>query len=164
VVRALKEASAHLNKFGGHPAAAGFEVSPDKVFDFEKSLIESLQSSRESVPQQLYDLTVDFHGVQQFMKSWDELEPFGQHFEAPVFQILNLKLQKVSVMKNLHLKATFRDSAGYLMECVWFFPQEIDFFKQKEDKEFSILCEPQWNEFMGSRRIQILLKDIQVMA
>lgn len=163
VVSALQEASEHLNKFGGHPAAAGFELSPEKAIAFEQSLIQSFSKIRVQAPQQTYDVATDFHGVQAFMKWWDTLEPFGQQFQAPVFLLEGLKLQRVTTMKNMHLKATFKDPAGFLMECVWFFPQQIDFFAQKEDNTFALLCEPQWNEFMGNRRIQLLLKDIRVL-
>jgi single-stranded-DNA-specific exonuclease len=162
VVKALQASSAHLNKFGGHPAAAGFELNPEKALDFENALIEEFSQVQEVKPKQLFDLNIDFHGIQNFMKWWDMLEPFGQQFPVPVFQVKNLKMQKITVMKKVHLKVTFRDPMGFLMEAVWFFPQEIDFFAQKEDKQFEVLCEPQWNEFMGNRRIQLLLKDIRV--
>ncbi len=163
VVSALQEASGHLNKFGGHPAAAGFELSPEKASDFEHSLIQSFSKVTAQKPQQTYDVALDFYGVQNFMKWWDSLEPFGQQFQVPVFYVDRLKIQRVVKMKNMHLKVTFKDSAGFLMECVWFFPQQIDFFAQKEDNTFALLCEPQWNEFMGNRRIQLLLKDIRIV-
>jgi single-stranded-DNA-specific exonuclease len=163
VVKALQATHFCLNKFGGHPAAAGFELSPEKAFEFEQALIQELSKHQETKPLQLFDMTIDFHGIQNFMKWWDLLEPFGQQFAVPVFQVKKLKVQKITVMKKVHLKVTFRDSMGFLMEAVWFFPQEIDFFAQKEDKQFEVLCEPQWNEFMGSRRLQLLLKDIRVM-
>lgn len=163
VVSALQDASEHLNKFGGHPAAAGFELSPQKASNFEQSLVQSFSKVAVQKVQQTYDVALDFYGVQSFMKWWDALEPFGQHFQSPVFHIEGLKIQRVVTMKNMHLKITFKDSAGFLMECVWFFPSQIDFFAHKEDNTFALLCEPQWNEFMGNRRIQLLLKDIRTL-
>jgi single-stranded-DNA-specific exonuclease len=161
VLSALQEAHAHLNKFGGHPAAAGFELSPEKAADFTHSLITSFSQQIQSAPLQKFDLRLSFLEIQRFMHWWDHLEPFGQQFSAPIFQIESLSVQKISVMKNTHLKITFCDQKGYLMECVWFFPKQIDFFNGKENKKFVLYCEPQWNEFMGSRRVQLLLKDLQ---
>jgi single-stranded-DNA-specific exonuclease len=161
VLKALQDASSILNKFGGHPAAAGFELHPERAPEFEQSLIQTFNNSVESMKPQMYDLSVDFHEIQSFMKSWDHLEPFGQHFPTPVFCVEGLKVQRVTVMKQTHLKVSFSDAKGFLMEAVWFFPVDMDYFKSVEGKVYSILCEPQWNEFMGSRRIQLLLKDIK---
>jgi single-stranded-DNA-specific exonuclease len=161
VLKTLQDASLCLNKFGGHPAAAGFELSPERAKEFEATLIQVLRQNVDLALSQKYDLKIDFHGIQSFMKSWDSLEPFGQQFETPVFRVDGLKAQKVTTMKNTHLKTSFVDAKGFLMECVWFFPPDLDFFKASEGKLYSILCEPQWNEFMGSRRIQLLLKEIK---
>lgn len=161
VLKTLQDASAYLNKFGGHLAAAGFELSPENAEDFEKALIQSLSHNVDLALSQKYDLKIDFHGIQGFMKSWDSLEPFGQNFATPVFRVDDLKVQKVTTMKSAHLKISFADAKGFLMECVWFFPQDMDYFSASNEKTYSILCEPQWNEFMGSRRIQLLLKDIK---
>ncbi len=161
VLKALQASSKCLNKFGGHPAAAGFELNPEKASDFESSLAQALHQTADVEMSQIYDLQLDFHGIQSFMKSWDDLEPFGQHFPTPVFRVDGLKAQKVTTMKQAHLKTSFADPRGFLMECVWFFPPDLEFFKDAGKKTFSILCEPQWNEFMGSRRIQLLLKDIK---
>jgi single-stranded-DNA-specific exonuclease len=161
VLKTLQDASVHLNKFGGHLAAAGFELAPEKAEDFEKALIQSLSSHVDLALSQKYDLKIDFQGIQGFMKSWDSLEPFGQNFATPVFCVEGLSVQKVTAMKKTHLKTSFADPKGFLMECVWFFPQDMDYFSASEGKTYSILCEPQWNEFMGSRRIQLLLKDIK---
>lgn len=161
VLKALQDTSVHLNKFGGHPAAAGFELSPEKAEDFEKALVLALSQETDLEVTQKYDLAVNFREIQSFMKSWDHLEPFGQKFETPVFRLDGLKVQKVSTMKKAHLKTTFADASGFSMECVWFFPQDLEFFNSHQGKTYSLLCEPQWNEFMGSRRIQLLLKDIK---
>ncbi|MBY0383544.1 hypothetical protein K2X05_00160, partial [bacterium] len=161
VLSALQEAQEHLNKFGGHPAAAGFELTPEKAEDFTQSLITSFSQQKQTALLQKYDLSLSFLEIQRFMHWWDHLEPFGQQFSSPLFRIENLRVQKISVMKKTHLKITFCDPKGYLMECVWFFPQHIDFFNGKENQSFTLYCEPQWNEFMGSRRVQLLLKDLQ---
>lgn len=162
VVKALQDSQEQLSKFGGHPAAAGFELPIENAEEFAHVLAKNLAEQADVPVQKVYDLLCDFSEIHKFMKWWDHLEPFGQHFAAPVFRAENLQIQKVTVLKKTHLKVAFQDSRGFLMDSLWFFPANIDFFEGKEDKKFDLICEPQWNEFMGNRRIQLLLRDIEV--
>jgi len=166
VFEALKSAEAELNKFGGHPQAAGFEVSPENTDALNIALQDyfSQSASEGSTAATFYDLETDFNGVREFMRWSDSLEPFGCAFESPVFRLDRLQLHQVSSMKGGHLKIQFRDISQQIIECVWFFPDKPDFFEGQEGARYSVLCEPQWNEFMGSRRLQLLLKDIAVAA
>ncbi len=161
VVKALQGSQEHLNKFGGHPAAAGFELNPENADAFTQALAKNLAEQTNVQVQKKYDLPLDFSEIHKFMKWWDQLEPFGQQFAAPIFKVEKLQIQKITVLKKTHLKVAFQDARGFLMDSLWFFPQDIDFFQGKEDKKFVMICEPQWNEFMGNRRIQLLLRDIQ---
>jgi single-stranded-DNA-specific exonuclease len=163
VFEALKASESVLNKFGGHPQAAGFEVAPDNADDLYISLQNYFdEASGAGEPAATYyDMEVDYSDVREFMRWSDSLEPFGCAFESPVFLLDRLQVNQVSAMKGGHLKIQFRDIRQQIIECVWFFPENPDFFKQHEGYRFSVLCEPQWNEFMGSRRLQLLLKDIK---
>jgi hypothetical protein len=107
-------------------------------------------------------LETDFSSIRDFMNWSEGLEPFGCSFETPVFRLNRLKVNKVSSMKGAHLKIQFRDPSHQSFECVWFFPENPEVFNDVEGTEYSVLCEPQWNEFMGSRRLQLLLKEVLV--
>jgi len=165
VFEALKNCEEHLVKFGGHPAAAGFEVAPENADALQTALNEYFVSNpaADSKAAAYYDHEGDFYLVKSFMQWWDGLEPFGFAFAPPVFRMDRLQLIKASSMRGGHLKIQFREPGQELMECVWFSPEDPEFFDKNQAKSYSVLCEPQWNEFMGSRRLQLLVKDIRVL-
>jgi single-stranded-DNA-specific exonuclease len=167
VFDALKSSEEWLIKYGGHPVAAGFELSPEQAPALAKSLDEyfASQKAENQRPVLVYDQDVRMSDIKQFMNHWDELEPFGMQFAPPVFRLSDLRLDAVKTLKGGHLRLTFKDTSSQPVEVMWFFPDRPEILEGGDErgvgKVFSILCEPQWNEFMGSKRIQLLLKDIK---
>lgn len=163
VFEGLKVAEKHLLKYGGHPVAAGFELLPEEADNLAQALhnffVDQTPSDKPIV--HFYDQEVNFRDVKNFMSNWDELEPFGMQFAAPIFRLSHLKLDSQKTLKGGHLRLTFKDQQNAQVEVMWFFPENKEILENPEGVEFSILCEPQWNDFMGARRVQLLLKDIK---
>jgi single-stranded-DNA-specific exonuclease len=163
VFEALKANEGLLRKYGGHPVAAGFELDPANAPALAQALDDyfAAQKPEKSNVVIAYDQDVRMADIKQFMNHWDELEPFGMQFSPPIFRLSDLRLESKKVLKGGHLRLMFRDRTLHPVEVMWFFPPNPEILEGWEQKIYSILCEPQWNEFMGSKRIQLLLKDIK---
>lgn len=168
VLEPLKYASDFLTKFGGHPAAAGFELLPENVEGFAHKLEEYFSTLQEQPanPVMVYDFATDYHEIRQFMSWWDRLEPFGQSFAPPLVRLSQARLISVKELKGGHLRLTFKSTGRETFEAMWFGPKPEDKIKlmatDSQERVVSVLVEPQWNEYMGTRRVQLLIKDIRL--
>lgn len=168
VLDPLKFASEHLTKFGGHPAAAGFELLPENVDLFAAKLTEYFAEHEKDAALRVvtYDFISTFAEIRGFMSWWDRLEPFGQSFSPPLIRLSQITLSSWKELKGGHLRMTFKGDDKDTFEAMWFAPTLEHKIKiigdDQKNKTVSALVEPQWNEYMGSRRIQLLIKDITV--
>lgn len=163
VFQALESCQDVLERFGGHPAAAGFEVKAENAQALGEALEDYFKKQGElPAPVTYFDKEVNYSEIKAFMKCWDTLEPFGFEFLPPIFLLQGLKVQKVKELKGGHLKLTFIKEDD-VFEAIWFFPEKADLVTSRGENlsMFSILCEPQWNEFMGAKRVQLLIKDLR---
>lgn len=163
LVEALKSVEEELNRFGGHAAAAGFELHSKN----EEKLIQKLNTfftEMNSNPKEYeieFDTEADLDQInQQFMKWHDHLGPYGMGFSVPVFRFNQLELHSLKELKGGHLKLNFKNDKNQI-DALYFSPPE----KKKKNisvlKKYDILGELQMNYFNKSKSVQILLKDIK---
>ncbi len=173
----LKAAETSLEKFGGHQLAAGFETHRDKTsmmqgllqkyFEVQAANKKSTAVANESIDGLatsedssaiLYDAEVELAEITpEFMSWYENLGPFGMQFEAPIFAIQNLKVVGKRLLKGEYLKYSLSDGITKI-DALWF-------SKPKEFQEGSlvdVLIEPQWNEYLGQRTLQLLILDARM--
>lgn len=163
--------SEHLHKFGGHAQAAGFETSLELAGKLQSQLREYFVDvhtegvmkslNDKNTPEEVYDAEIELKDLTpQFMNWFEALGPFGMGFEAPVFIMRNLRVKKLRALKRKKFKYTLTDQEGYReLEAPWFdSPKEIP-----EGSRVDILFEPQWNDYMGRRTLQGLIKTMRVL-
>ena len=51
---------------------------------------------------------------------------------------------------------------GHKVEAIWFFPPGEMLEKELEGRFVDILAQPQWNYFMGQKRLQLVIQDLHV--
>lgn len=165
----LEGAKDLLCKFGGHKAAAGFEVTLENAL-LLKARFEQVVSAvdeGELAIQFDYDAVGKLEDVNTgFMKWYDSLGPFGAQFEAPLIMLSDLKLKATRELKGGHLRLTLaQESPRYEMEALWFSPpSDHPAMTHLRDHQGSweVLAEPQWNSFNGRTSLQLLLRDLRV--
>lgn len=167
LVEALGSAKAHLSRYGGHSAAAGFELALDAKEKVITSMREHFAHLREEPrPREiLYDLEVRLEDVTPAMMKWHEfVGPFGVGFDLPLFRFRDVRLEGVRSLRGGHLKLHLkpREGAGS-WDALLFSPSE----RQKAQVEsadglLDILGEIQWNYFQGRQTVQILVRDLKV--
>lgn len=160
VFEALTYCSDFLNKFGGHPQAAGFELSVESADVFEAKLEEyfNTQAQRTESSALAYDLSVSIKEAKDFLGWLEKLEPFGVGFLPPQFCFLSVIVSEVKALKGgEHFKLLLRDDAGDTLSAIVFSHKGEAFIEQGS---YSIIGQLQWNEFRGNRTPQFLVEQI----
>lgn len=163
MVDALTESASLLIHFGGHAAAAGFEISKKNLPVFierikkhaadrcdahgEKVLLAECEISAEELSEKTMSVLTWF-------------EPFGMGNERPRFICKNLPLLSCGTVgkeKN-HLKLRTKSSHGFI-EAIGF---RVGHFekKLKGSHLFDALFELEKNEWQGTSKLQLRLIDV----
>lgn len=148
-----------LDKFGGHPMAAGLSMQEEHIEEFRQML------NRNSVLEDGdIEPVIRFDAVLQ-LKDWtkervlqlEKLEPFGNGNEKPIFAAKNLRAQHIrQVGKEGQMqKMILMDKDGTKCEAISFENHNIS-----EGEEFRILYYPQINSYGGYETIQLVISGI----
>lgn len=150
-----------LNKYGGHPMAAGISLDIDKIDEFRKALNEN-QTMTEKVltPTVWIDvpMPVDYVDI-KLIKQFEKLQPFGKGNEKPVFADRNLTVRQSAVIgknKNV-LRCQLESEHGKLVTAIKFKldGQEIP----EPGRKISMVYYPDINEYNGIVSIQFRIED-----
>jgi len=122
--RGLQACRQALHKYGGHAAAAGFELAADQVAPLqdllEQAFVEQvgLEPPRPSLKVdaqiELADLDRTFH------RHLETLRPFGPGNPAPVIVCLGVQCLNSRVINQRHLKVTLSQSGGLPLDAIAF--------------------------------------------
>ena len=175
----LVKAGDLLLKYGGHPMAAGLSLEERNVpFLRERLNQNSALTEQDLVPEVRIDVPMPLSYVtEQLISQLDLLEPCGKGNEKPVFAEKNVYCDHVRLFGVRHnlLKMRVRSmtssgdadpgrigfqpaAAGPAHDAVCFRDADELAARIAESPELSIIYEPQINEYMGQRRIQILIR------
>jgi single-stranded-DNA-specific exonuclease len=168
LVDALSSAKNYLNRFGGHAAAAGFELPLIYVNEFITEVTKHYQKLA-IVPQVLkydYDGVIEISDLtHNSMKWYNFMGPYGVGFPVPLFRMNGLELSELKEIKGGHFKMVARDlRQNKKIDILYFSPLEL---RKKEliiGQTYDFLGEVQTNYFRSQESIQFLLKDFQQHA
>ncbi|MFN7729860.1 MAG: single-stranded-DNA-specific exonuclease RecJ [Bdellovibrio sp.] len=167
---ALTSAQAHMNRFGGHSGAAGFEFHSDHFETIVQTMAKFYEesASRPNVVVVDYDLDVTLLDLSESTMKWLEtLGPYGQGFGSPLLRLSGIKLRDHKVLKGGHLKLWFEaELAGRKpLEALYFSPPpSLRSVQLLKGSEVEILGELQWNVFAGQRTLQMNVKDLKMTS
>lgn len=169
LVEALGSAGNYLTRFGGHSAAAGFELHLPRVGNFVDALSAHFKALKEKPRpvEYTYDLDVNLPDVGAGLMKWyDFVGPFGTGFQVPLFRFSGVRVLSRRDLKGGHIKLQISSlEGGGSWDALLFSPST----RQKEIVDsgaalLDVLGELQWNYFAGNRSIQILVKDLKVRS
>ncbi|PID88047.1 MAG: single-stranded-DNA-specific exonuclease RecJ [Bacteroidia bacterium] len=165
------ENSAHLLKnFGGHKYAAGLTLHPENLEQFRQEF-ESYVTEHITPEQMRPVLTVDAELNlgdidAKFYNALRQMAPFGPANMTPVFLTKHLRdtgrSQKVG-KDQTHLKLEVTDEDNNIFEGIAFSaaPAYYDLIHVQK-KRFSLCYTIDLNEFKGTKKLQLLVKEIYV--
>ncbi|MNK07879.1 Single-stranded-DNA-specific exonuclease RecJ [compost metagenome] len=166
LVEAMGSASELLSRFGGHSAAAGFEVAESRVPAFVEKLATHFSELREK-PKPLeifYDVEGSLPDVGAALMKWyDFVGPFGAGFSIPLIHFSNVQVLSKRELKGGHLRLKIIDTDGLTSAEALLFtptPRQIQSL-EKVPGFYNVLGELQWNYFAGQKTVQILIRDIK---
>ncbi len=163
---ALEAARAHLVRFGGHDAAAGFELKSEN-FNQVLGAFQTHYETQEPAALKTfqYDLDARLDEINENLMRWLEiLGPFGQSFESPVICFRQVQVEDVMVLKGKHLKLKITDPVSRRrVEALYFSapPSVLENLPAKGSL-IDVIGEVQWNYFSGRRSVQVLIKDFKI--
>lgn len=165
IIEAIGQSQEILMRYGGHPMAAGFTLKSEHIELFHRNLLqyaEGLLSEEDLAPVVEYDAEIAVGQINdRLLEDLQKLGPFGLGNPRPRFRISNVSPRYVSTVGNegKHLRMYLGD-AGQSFGCIGF---NLGFWAQKisDDRKIDILCEPQYNEWNGNKKIQLKIFDLQ---
>ena len=153
---ALSACSDLLLRFGGHAAAAGCSLLPEKFTEFRKRFFAFCH---KHIPETL-EPNLQLDGILEFpeltntfVEQLDRLQPFGEGNQEPLFSVNAPKTPFMS-LKEVHVKWQLN---GNVEIIGW---NRVDSFTGEPPSQLAVnLC---FNEFRGRRKIQLNIQDSRV--
>lgn len=175
----LQRSAGWLDKFGGHPMAAGLSLQKEHVASFRESLIAQAGLDEKDFVKRIWlDLELPFAWVsERLVEELQALEPFGNGNARPLFGCRQVSVRRGRVIgRNANvLRLSLIDAQGTPMEGVWFGDTEerIHTWSEKygraqvenmlrgyeNDIRFTIAYYPTVNEYAGRRTLQITIQN-----
>ena len=161
---AITDSKEYLQKFGGHPMAAGITLDPKNISAFRDSINAYAKEHYPTMPAQ--KITVDLKLQPSALTtaipdSISVLEPFGASNPAPLFGLYNMRLENFSpVGGGNHLRLNFsRGDVG--VSCMKFCMDERSFpFVVGDTLDLAVSLENKM--YRGAQNLTIHVKEIKV--
>lgn len=164
---ALQECTSMLLSHGGHAAAAGFRIGPERIEEFRPRFFECVEKALGTEPRQ-HSLTIDAEIplaslTTSLLQSFADLEPFGSGNPQPV--LLSSNLQVAGEPKRLgggerHLSFRVRQHGKELRAIAFGMGERADEL-MSNGGACSLVFTPRINEYQGYRSVELDVKDFQ---
>ncbi len=168
VTAALHVASAHLDRFGGHPQACGFSVHGEEKFFEACKVIEAhameVLKAEHLIPTLKIDAAVELEEMDfALLGALESFEPFGEKNPRPVFAAMNIDVAYAEPMgaEGKHLRITAKSPRGKIAKFIgWRIGDRAA--ELKPGTRVDIAFELEVNEWKGRRDLQMKIVDIQI--
>nr|WP_317331896.1 single-stranded-DNA-specific exonuclease RecJ [uncultured Romboutsia sp.] len=170
-----------LDKFGGHPMAAGLSLQEDKIDELRKELNNKCELTDEDLTRKIIidaSLPLEYLNT-NLIKELDVLEPFGKGNAKPVFGVRDAKVTKAMLLgkdknvlklrlltnNNLTIDAMiFNDLENFESKVIEKYGNEgLENLYNKSNNNISMdfTFYPSINEWNGNENIQIIVNGIR---
>lgn len=158
-----------LVKGGGHAMAAGFTVLPEQIGafkDFLRDHITRQLDGQVAVSESVIDGVLSVRGATiDFVKLLhDNVGPFGQGYEEPLFVLPSVRLFNVDIVGTDHVRAIVSDwEGGGRLKAVAFrakgSPLGDTILKHWRDTPFHLVGHFKINEWQGQESVELHIED-----
>ena len=162
----LKECAQHLEKFGGHKAAAGLTLKAENIpsfrKDFERTVCRETRP-QDFVPELVIDSEIPASAVSAEMANQLEgLAPFGRGNPEPLFVLSGVDVLTTQLVGNQHLKMRLRPSNSPRSDNAK--PLDAILFNggaaaPQRGHLCCIACHVRWNRWQDQEKIQLVIRD-----
>ncbi len=162
---AISKCSEYLDRFGGHPMAAGINLKTKNIEIFSKALLDYANSvGNFPFPSVSLDCKLNPLAISMGMiKQLDMLKPFGSGNPEPIFGIYSLILKSIkSIGGGRHLKLTL-SRGSFFMDALYFGQTDSDFlYKTGEMVDLAVTIHK--NNFPWSNGISLYISDMKLSS
>ncbi len=166
VCRALQHCEPDLVAFGGHPMAAGLTVREEAFAGFRHRFwgaVEGLLEGTQQVPTVDVDAEVGLADVQfPLIRELERLQPFGTGNPDPCFVSRGISVLEKRVVGENHLKLVLRQPGSVPLNSIGFRMGSLADTIDEGSGQIDAVFTPELNEWKGSSRIQLRLRDVRV--
>jgi len=161
IVAAVEKCSDLLDKYGGHPAACGFSLKPEKIEEFKtkmQSLAKAELAAKKLQPKINIDCELNLEKIDEdLVNDIAKLAPFGQNNPQPKFISQAAQIKDIMTMgvDGQHIK--FRFNGFWALA----FGRADDWKDFKIGDMVDIVYSLEKNEFNGRSEVQLKLVDIR---
>ncbi|MDR1627561.1 MAG: single-stranded-DNA-specific exonuclease RecJ [Oscillospiraceae bacterium] len=160
---AISSCSKNLDRFGGHPMAAGINLKTINIKNFEDDIINYCKIYGDMPYPKLYlDVNLDPSKISlQILHELQKLEPFGEGNPEPIFYIQNMSLQNImSIGENKHLRLKLQNENSCI-EALYFGNTKKDFLYEIGDK-LDLAVTLNLNIYKDKHEVSLYLLDIKL--
>lgn len=170
-----------LNRFGGHPMAAGLSLDEENIDSLRIQLNSISTLTDDNMIRKIYiDMGLPIEYISyQLVEDLQSLEPFGKGNPKPIFGEKSLNINRYSVLginQNV-LKLNLKSKKGTLIEGMYFGDIEefeiklVEKYGQQEleklhrgienNVQIDIVYNPNINEYMGNSKLQVIIQNFR---
>ncbi len=168
-----------LEKFGGHPMAAGFSLKEENIDEFRKRLNENTILKDEDLLRKVtIDSVLPLDSISyDVINDLERLEPFGKSNSKPLFAEKNINLLRATILgKNRNvLKLKLKTKLNKSLDAIYF--GDIEKFEEEVSNKYGneelqklyngeynhvnldLVFYPSVNEYNGNTTIQIVVQN-----
>jgi len=168
-----------LEKFGGHPMAAGFSLKEENIDEFRRRLNENTSLKDEDLLRKVtIDSVLPIDAIDyDVINDLERLEPFGKVNSKPLFAEKNINLLRATILgKNRNvLKLKLKTKLNKTLDAIYF--GDIEKFEEEVSNKYGneelqklyngeynhvnldLVFYPSINEYNGNTTIQIVVQN-----
>ena len=179
IISKLRDFSNLFEKLGGHAMAAGFSIKKENLDTLRNELNKNSELVLENFIEKIkIDCSLGFKLLNyNIVDELKLLEPYGKANPEPLFGTKNVEIKSISIIgknKNVIKLVLSQDSIEFSGIIFTNFDKYIAYLNEKfktndiiseqnniKDKFIDILYTPVINEYMNTKSIQLLIKDIR---
>ena len=162
----LTECKHLLTRFGGHKLAAGLSLKEQNIEILRQTLNEKSNLIEDDLLEKVsIDMQLPLGYIsEELVNSLELLEPFGKGNPKPMFaekDITIVRKQVIGQNRNM-LKLFVRVAQGTAIEGLYFGDAEqFERYLQEHGEKLSVTYYPSINEYMGNKKLQIIIQNYQ---
>jgi single-stranded-DNA-specific exonuclease len=159
---ALDQCKDLLDRFGGHPLAAGLSLQSANISAFRDrlaSVVGVMTAHQDIEPALTIDARVSLDEVTpELVDTLDRLGPFGQGNPYPLFMDTEVRVHDCKPVGERHRRMVLesRSGTGGKHQAIQF---NVADDSLRSDRITKIVYRPKWNYWKGRKRLQLMVED-----
>ena len=153
-----------IEKGGGHNMAAGFSMKKKKLKDLIDFVLKDFELKNKNLSlNNTYDAEISSSAINRnFLNEINKIGPFGNGNSIPTFLIKNLKIIKVTTIKDNHLSVILKPKVGRSIKSICFNSLNTQIGKHllSYKKNIHVIAQINENYWNNNMILQLNIKDV----